>query len=425
MQYTKTAGIAAAAGLFLLAFSMTMKDSKKGLFVLSVFLVCAGVMYRPMEAFACLLICGGAFLVVFFKKQINIRKILIPVVMISVLLIVDKAAYGLDDGWKEWKRYNEVRSDLLDYGLPDYQSHEQVLNDAGITRSAFDLLASWNFADPDVLTAEKLEIIQSLKEPRPFINGDLVRAYFKTVSPGLFRYLTFYPLLLIAVLAFAGRKRLKDFLFVLFWVLVTFNGVYYFLFANGRYLMRRVDTGLFFAAAMAFLFLVHNKSLNKGTAVISLAVMAVTGSVYAFNGPTAYLRGGAAVRQLNDLTAASREVLDETTGDKEHLYLVQMGALSDSLSFRIFESPGPGELDNVIWLGGWDIYTPSWHEAKQAFGVSNPYRDCIDRDDILIVAGNTDLLLRYFHDYYGGDIEMVPDHNVGNAVAYHVIRTQK
>ena len=46
--------------------------------------------------------------------------------------------------WQEYQEFNSLRSQLLDYGFPDYDSTE-IYQELGITREAYELYRTWNF----------------------------------------------------------------------------------------------------------------------------------------------------------------------------------------------------------------------------------------------------------------------------------------
>ena len=59
-------------------------------------------------------------------------------------------------GWQEYQEFNSLRSQLLDYGFPGYDSTE-IYQELGITREAYELYRTWNFNDPDRFTSEVME----------------------------------------------------------------------------------------------------------------------------------------------------------------------------------------------------------------------------------------------------------------------------
>ena len=66
-----------------------------------------------------------------------------------------------DPQWQEYQKFNNLRSELLDYGFPDYESNKASYQDLGISREAYELYRTWNFNDPDKFTTEVMESLQS------------------------------------------------------------------------------------------------------------------------------------------------------------------------------------------------------------------------------------------------------------------------
>ena len=48
--------------------------------------------------------------------------------------------------WRE-QEFNQLRSQLLDYGFPDYESNKELYKELGISKEALELYKTWNFND--------------------------------------------------------------------------------------------------------------------------------------------------------------------------------------------------------------------------------------------------------------------------------------
>lgn len=48
--------------------------------------------------------------------------------------------------WRELE-FNQLRSQLLDYGFPDYESNKELYKELGISKEALELYKTWNFND--------------------------------------------------------------------------------------------------------------------------------------------------------------------------------------------------------------------------------------------------------------------------------------
>ena len=72
--------------------------------------------------------------------------------------------YNYSNGWKGYDEYNKVRSELLDYGVPNYDIYKEKYDSIGFSRNDVELLKSWCFADFEKYNVRTLKDIASWKE---------------------------------------------------------------------------------------------------------------------------------------------------------------------------------------------------------------------------------------------------------------------
>lgn len=158
LQFTKTGGFSTAAAVFLMLYALFREDIHPWEILYAVLLGVLGYMYRPDQFFASGALMAGAgiyFLLNmrgrFHKKM---RKRLGTVLGAFVLLFaavfaVDRwdASQYQSPEWKEYQEFNQLRSQLLDYGFPDYESNKELYKELGISKEALELYKTWNFND--------------------------------------------------------------------------------------------------------------------------------------------------------------------------------------------------------------------------------------------------------------------------------------
>mgnify|MGYP000273167635 CR=1 FL=1 len=103
---------------------------------------------------------------------------------LGLLLLSVFAADGTDSlmyrdpQWQEYQKFNNLRSELLDYGFPDYESNKALYQDLGISREAYELYRTWNFNDPDKFTTEVMEKLAEQK-PEKRLSGKVLHSFVK------------------------------------------------------------------------------------------------------------------------------------------------------------------------------------------------------------------------------------------------------
>ena len=109
--------------------------------------------------------------------------------------------------WKEYQEFNQFRSRLLDYGFPDYDSNQEIYEELGISRDAYELYRSWNFNDTEKFNTDVMKKLVDLKQKRP-LTGKTVTAFLKRYPSDLLKMPMFYVFAVFcAGLADLGTER--------------------------------------------------------------------------------------------------------------------------------------------------------------------------------------------------------------------------
>ena len=344
---------------------------------------------------------------------------------------VDKLAYR-SSTWKEYTAFNDARTQLLDYGFPSYKKNKEKYEALGIDTTAFDLLVHWNFADPQVFTTEVFEEIGSWKEEKPSL-AETAGEFIRKVPGGLTKrrglFYALAALLLCIALSASSRKGRWALLLAALYECVLFTVLYFYLFRQGRYLVEWVDSGMLFGTGMTlwFLALASLRLNKKGTAVSAVytlipAVLCVLVMViFRWDTFSPMLRSGEDAKNMQYAKIMRQNRLMEAAGDKEHLYLLMLGTLSDDDSFGPFDMAVEKSMDNLLWMGGWAAWTDIYLQTAAAWNVENPYRDMIDREDILLVDSEIEKTLSYLRSHYDPSVKAEKAGNLGDFPVYHIV----
>ena len=426
LQFTKTAGIAAAAAVFLL---LHVLDREKWSWVEVIAGICLGIMaymYRTDQFWASCGLMAGAGLFFLFSlrkyKGRKLRRLGICILTFGIFLVcvagVDRwdASKYQSPEWKEYQEFNQLRSRLLDYGFPDFDSNQETYKELGISREAYELYRSWNFNDTEKFNTEVMKKLVDMKQKRPLTAGT-VTAFLKRYPSDLLKMPMFY-LFAVFVLVWLiwGRKDVFAVLSVLAECLMLM-AVYFYLYYQGRYMMNRVDVGLWFSACLVMLWILSAQKLQRmdGKASVVLCVLCVAAGQFQM-----YKDWRITTSTIPEARVSQRAVLETIGTDKEHTYLAKSGMLSEIVCYGPFDRMPENLLDNVCWFGGWECRTPGYTEAMKAHGITNPYRDVINNDSVYLVDDNIDLTLKYIREYYDPDAQAVFVKTIGNVDVYQI-----
>ena len=426
LQFTKTAGIATAAAVFLLLHLLEQEKYSWWGIAGGILLAVIAYMYREDQFWAsCGLMAGAGMLFLFdLRKYRNkkLRRIGICVLTFGVLLL---SVFGVDRWdsskyrsaeWKEYQEFNQLRSELLDYGFPDYDSNQEIYEELGISREAYELYKSWNFNDTEKFDTEVMKKLVDLKQKRP-LTIRTVTAFLRRFPSDLLRMPMFYFFAVFALLwILCGKKDVFSVISVLAECLLLV-AVYFYLYYQGRYMVNRVDVGLWFSVCLVMLWIFSSgevRYMNTKVSVLLCMICVVLGQFMM------YKDWRLATSSIPEARVSQRAVLETIGTDKEHTYLAKSGMLSEIVCYGPFDRMPENLLDNVYWFGGWECRTPGYTRAMEAHGIINPYRDVVNNENIYLVDDNIDLTLKYIRQYYAENAQVVFVKTIGNVDVYQI-----
>lgn len=426
LQFTKTAGIAAAAAVFLLLYLLEQEKYSWWGIAGGILLAVIAYMYREDQFWAsCGLMAGAGLLFLFdLRKYRNkkLRRLGICVLTFGVLLL---SVFGVDRWdsskyrsaeWEEYQEFNQLRSELLDYGFPDYDSNQEIYEELGISREAYELYKSWNFNDTEKFDTEVMKKLVDLKQKRP-LTIRTVTAFLRRFPSDLLRMPMFYFFAVFAVLwLLCGKKDVCSVISVLAECLLLVV-VYFYLYYQGRYMVNRVDVGLWFSACLVMLWIFSSgevRHMNTKVSVLLCMICVVLGQFMM------YKDWRLATSSIPEARVSQRAVLETIGTDKEHTYLAKSGMLSEIVCYGPFDRMPENLLDNVYWFGGWECRTPGYTRAMEVHGIINPYRDVVNNENIYLVDDNIDLTLKYIRQYYAENVQAVFVKTIGNVDVYQI-----
>ena len=427
LQFTKTAGIAAAAAVFLLLYLLEQEKYSWWGIAGGILLAVIAYMYREDQFWAsCGLMAGAGLLFLFdLRKYRNkkLRRLGICVLTFGVLLL---SVFGVDRWdsskyrsaeWKEYQEFNQLRSELLDYGFPDYDSNQEIYEELGISREAYELYKSWNFNDTEKFDTEVMKKLVDLKQKRP-LTIRTVTAFLRRFPSDLLRMPMFYFFAVFAVLwLLCGKKDVCSVISVLAECLLLV-AVYFYLYYQGRYMVNRVDVGLWFSACLVMLWIFSSGEVRHMNTKVSVLLCMICVALGQF---MMYKDWRLATSSIPEARVSQRAVLETIGTDKEHTYLAKSGMLSEIVCYGPFDRMPENLLDNVYWFGGWECRTPGYTRAMEVHGIINPYRDVVNNENIYLVDDNIDLTLKYIRQYYAENAEAVFVKTIGNVDVYQII----
>ncbi len=425
IQYTKSAGIYAAAGLLLLFYAIFQEKLAKAAWAAGMLLALIGSFYR-FDQFLCefaLFTALGLYALLSAKRRGASHTLVKCVVTAGILAACAGAGKGADmldytqEDWRAYREYDAARSDLLDYGVPDYDTYKETYDRLEIDKAGWQMLRWWTHTDTEKITADTYRQLAALREKKT-ISRQFFEDLAKTVGPGLLKIHGFWAAVLMALLwILRGRKGLSEWLTVLYLLAVT-AFLYVFLFYRGRVLYTRVDTGIWLAAVLIFMWLQKpGRRILPACLCLVILLAAAGGMQYAGHEHWRIVCQQKAEQEHLD----RQQVLKEIHEDQEHLYLTKIGTVSYASSYGVWEAVPFGSGDNQYPLGGWTANSPVYMEVLRRYGVGNPFRDMIDNEKVYLIDNAVDLTVSYLQAWYDQKAQARLVREIGDLKVYQIV----
>ena len=429
-QYSRIATIATAAGMVLLFFAIEYAESKleKRLCIVggAVLAIWGSMLRFQMFALAVAITAGGVGVYRVWKlfsekkegwvKRIGTYVAVFGTVgVLSVgLYAIDRLHYSTDEGWSAFMEFNEARTELWDYGFPDYAENYAAYEAAGFSPNDFWFYLCWNM-DVEHVTTENLQIIADAKEARTFSVKEFIKLY-----PAAFIGINIFVLYLVAAIIAVGLDK-KNLFFALYGFFAVLAVEAYF-FYTGRYGIPRVDVSMWMAAILGLCYGVSDSlgDLQEMHPKWLLGVMAASLLIYTvdFNNMKTYSEAFE--------PTASKEFYEEITSDEDHLYVVLAGLPAIYYTQEFWEPCEKGEFAHVYNAWDWDWGVKAKFEQLEPYGIVNIYEDAINNPYVYFVAGAMqDSFLTYIQENYNPNVVLECQGYISENVPVFTIRLQE
>ena len=324
------------------------------------------------------------------------------VILLSGLgVLIDNVEFQKNKEWGNYRDYVYLRSALFDYGFPDFSENKEALQSIGITESAYQLLQSYNYADPEVFTMDRMQKIIDLKESK-HLSGTTVKEFAAQFPAAFFDVNVFYAVLLIfSIWILFGTHNRAAFISILYEI-ILFGAMYFYMFYKGRYLVARVDVGLLLGVLLTIVWVIPNSRTDVEHVDFKVSLLICT-IVFIFCQANWKECWHCNMDKMAGITSGQQQKLKEISGDREHLYLCKQGYPNILFAYEPFDVMPRGEFHNIYWLGGWQTFAPITETPLGNYGITNPYKDAIGNEHVYFVDNNIDLTIAYIHDYYDPD----------------------
>lgn len=419
LQFTQCASLLSAAGMLLFAYGVVnCKRSRVGDMVplknrlagvapvaLGVALLLWGSVMR-WEAFLMGMpfFCVGLLFLLGCCWKARWRVIVGLAVMFIAAFVMhnwDRSLYTTP----EYKPYMEIqgpRAALGDASRINENAAYEDFEEMGRSSKDYHLLTNWVFYDTETFAADSMRFYATVasRYRDKNINEEIPRMLMKALGHSLESPL-FWAWFVFCVLIYLTNR--KKFPYLLASLFVIMGLMSHLLFA-GR-LVYRVESGFWLYAAVLAIPLLGRFTVNLPKRIL-WGVLAVIGVANAY----AYATSGEIVRDPSGGQARTIAIEDSTDYKKVFAYIDsqpdKMFLLSMNAYMRFSHHKNPpylaepiGSYRRTVSFGYWTPYLPEITRTLAEFGVTNPMKDVV-HDNVVVINEGTlaDFLQRHYYD---------------------------
>lgn len=378
--------------------------------------------------FFALLFC---FLYDVYKRTIDVKwyvkKIVAIMCVLGFMILIPYIKYSSEAEsafWHDIFVWNDYRSTVQDYELPDYDTNAELYEEIGVSKTDIYIWKGWN-DDCYKLNnevGEKLYLVQKRSDNIIEKCFDIknIYSYFKLYPLSFFTIDMFFIFVILFIYYLVAKKKnvINLILVYLCGVLLVVN---YYLFINGRYLQHRVDVGIIMALFAVLVLLMEYTGVKFLTDIKYDILINLTLFILLLVVPFGYY--GDDIAYISDKQIEENKRFFEYTKDQPNLYLIgnsrDLRAINE-MCYKPFEVPESDLKHNII-MGA----NPENSEMRQKNGINNPYTDIVDNENFyLVLLDDSDENIVYWEQYISDSsqkqVKIVFEKEVENKNLYRV-----
>ena len=407
IQFTLCAAVLSAAGLSLFANTIINGKYKKKnaiTLIFSIFLIVWGSIMRWQVFLMGLPLFIITFLICFWRYEFSRRRCIISFFIIMTLSLglhaYDQSLYEAKE-YKEFIAFQGPRVAIGDAVKYDKNAVLEDVDESGRDDDDFLMLTDWMFYDTEIFTPDSIRVYtQMIKHRWNYTKyAELPSLLLSWLNHSL-SYPVFWLWFGCCVLIFAFNRSWSVYPWLSLSVILL---QFCYLIQIGRFVYR-VEIGFWLYAIALAIPLLKRPALSlsqRSFFVIFISLL--------LSGTLIFYSSGDMTRDPSSGHIRSTVSMDSTDYTRVFDYIEQNPDkifFADMTSYKHFSrhrnppylAEPQGSFRRIISLGYWTPYLPEIKETLADFGVSNPIKNVINDNVIVINAGDlSDFLDRHYH----------------------------
>ena len=414
IEFTRCAGVATAAGIFL--FSVGNKEKKRQYLLFGGLLMLVGFVFRK-EMF---LLGLPTLAVILFYSVITKRfvwKWSVAFLAVLAAMILGLKNYDLslykNNEYEYYAAYQKARAYFGDGGFFDARAFSDELDEKGIGSRNYRYLRAWYFYDDNVFSLDSMNALIQIANRYVYKPNFLKMpfAVVRTISNGLGSRVWLWALLGFSLIYFSNKKC--------WWVpWISFVLVclpYAYLLMVNR-VLDHVEAGIWAYAIIFVLFFIDRRNYLTGernrNLILIVSLVCVAGLV---NSVITYSIGDSS-RRHGPNGADWGKFLEYVQERPDDVYLLPFERYMQLAEFlgTTYKAVPPHSWDNIYSTGYWNIHLPPMKYELEKRGVTNIFRD-IKKDNVYTISDKKSLsFVPFYFEHYHELLEIDTIRAFGN-----------
>lgn len=441
IQYTSVSALLISTAFFLLVDLLEKEENKSKIYKIIIFcLFTIGIMMRMQSLLIILPFMGVYYLIYlieFVKKDktkeniFRITKYYIGYVLITIVVFISyNLYYNMNPLYKEYMKFNDMRTYLHDIAYVDYEENKEIFDEIGWSANDYYLFYTFDFGDEDKYSKENLKKIYDYKIQKDGkYNFDKkiseIEADFESDICDVNTYI-FILFITIFIINLWNKSDMKRSILIF---IATISMHLLFIIINRNMLRVIIPEYILGTALMIYNLEIPNKQYLKFD-IEKLAIIFITLVIFVTVSGTKYQYGYELDDYLN-----YQDLIEYTNENRQNVYLYTVPSLQFRYyAYSVYEMPPKGAFSNLRVLGGWDMYTQNYYDFKNRYNLEGKMIDLL-KDNVYLIDGNVywsgikyenykENIAVFIKENYDKDVEFIEIKNFDNLTVYKVVEKQ-
>lgn len=429
IQYTTVSMLCITAGLISLMYALQdMKNINKTILFISILMCAIGCMIR----FSTIIIAVPFILIYFIfkiikEKKLSVVKIFLLLFLVIILVKISfSIIYNINPIYKNFLKFNDVRTYLHDYNWMNYNaSNKEIFDSVEWSKNDRDIFYAYCYGDEEFFNTETLEKLkQNALDNTKEINllqkfSDTFNSFTEAIKNDTYKFIFMITTILLIsnnllIILKQEKDERNDTININFvnLTLITILGMHCLFIFLGRPMFRVVISIYIIGIALLMYKLIDSSTIKEGKiAKYFIILFIIIISFFELKQNVAY-----AQYYTKENYKVYKDIIEYTSSHRENAYLYTLVMHDRFLAYSVYEKIPDNSYENIRPLGDWDTYTKNYYIFKEKYNIDNLLESLYKNDNVYLISGNViweenykeyiNIITKYINEHYNVNVEL-------------------